>query len=267
MKKIQSIGIFDSGVGGISVMSHIQNLLPNESLAYVADSLYAPYGIKSNYIILERSKAAIEYLIREQSAKLIVVACNTATAAAIKNLRQVFQIPIVGMEPAIKPATKSTSCKKVGILATNGTLESAKFSSLLEAYSGEIEFYTQPCPGLVELIEQGKINDLSTETLIQKYLDPLIKSNVDTIILGCTHYIFIRDLIINIMGPKIKIIDTGLAVAKQVKRELINFSLQNKLKEKHHSISTNSNNKKMKEIIKSMIINSNFKYSYYDNWS
>ena len=149
MKKTQPIGIFDSGVGGITVMSHIHDLLPDESLAYVADSLYAPYGLKSNHEILDRSKAVIDYLIKEKSVKLIVVACNTATAAAIKELRQLYEIPIVGMEPAIKPATKSTKCKRVGILATNGTLESAKFSALLETYSGDIEFYTQPCPGLV----------------------------------------------------------------------------------------------------------------------
>jgi len=112
MKKTQPIGIFDSGVGGISVMSHIQSLLPNESLAYIADSLYAPYGMKSNDVILERSKTAINYLIKKKFAKLIVVACNTATAAAIKELRQIYHIPIIGMEPAIKPATKATICKK-----------------------------------------------------------------------------------------------------------------------------------------------------------
>ena len=157
MKNIQPIGIFDSGVGGISVMSHIQCLLPNESLAYLADSLNAPYGIKSNEFITERSKAAINFLIKEQSAKLIVMACNTATASSINNLRQVFQVPIIGMEPAIKPATQATICKKVGVLATNGTLGSTKFSALLESYSGNIDFYTQPCPGLVELIEEGNI--------------------------------------------------------------------------------------------------------------
>ena len=151
MKKIQPIGIFDSGIGGITVMSHIQSLLPDESLAYVADSFYAPYGLKSNHEILTRSKVIIDYLIKNKSAKLIVVACNTATAAAIKDLRQIYEIPIIGMEPAIKPATKSTKCKRVGILATNGTLESAKFSALLETYSGEIKFYTQPCPDWLSL--------------------------------------------------------------------------------------------------------------------
>jgi glutamate racemase len=267
MKIIQPIGIFDSGIGGISVMSQIQSLLPDESLAYVADSLYAPYGLKSNYEILNRSKAIIDYLIKNKSAKLIVVACNTATAAAIKDLRQIYKIPIIGMEPAIKPATKSTKCKRVGILATNGTLESAKFSALLETYSGEIEFNTQPCPGLVELIEQGRIDDSSVKNLIQKYLDPLIERKVDTIVLGCTHYVFIRNIIENIMGPEVKIIDTGLAVAKQVKNELEKFSLQNKSKEKSNSISTNSVNREMEEIIRSIFINSDFKFSYFDSWN
>jgi glutamate racemase len=267
MKNTHPIGIFDSGVGGISVMRHIQCLLPNESLAYVADSLYAPYGIKSNDVVFERSKIAIDYLINKKFAKVIVVACNTATAAAIQELRQVYQIPIIGMEPAIKPATKATICKKVGILATNGTLESAKFSALLETYSGEIEFYTQPCPGLVELIELGRIDDLSIKNLIQKYLDPLIERKVDTIVLGCTHYVFIRNIIENIMGPKVKVIDTGFALAMQVKSELEKFSLQNKSKSKYYSISTNSSNQEMEEIIRSITINLGFKFSYYGSWS
>ena len=267
MKIIQPIGIFDSGIGGISVMSHIQSLLPDESLAYVADSLYAPYGLKSNYEILNRSKAIIDYLIKNKSAKLIVVACNTATAAAIKDLRQIYKIPIIGMEPAIKPATKSTKCKRVGILATNGTLESAKFSALLETYSGEIEFNTQPCPGLVELIEQGRIDDSSVKNLIQKYLDPLIERKVDTIVLGCTHYVFISNIIKNIMGSEVKIIDTGLAVAKRVKSELEKFDLQNKLEGNCYSISTNSANQEMEEIIRSTTINLDFKFSYFDSWS
>jgi glutamate racemase len=266
MKKTQPIGIFDSGVGGITVMSHIHDLLPDESLAYVADSLYAPYGLKSNHEILDRSKAVIDYLIKEKSVKLIVVACNTATAAAIKELRQLYEIPIVGMEPAIKPATKSTKCKRVGILATNGTLESAKFSALLETYSGDIEFYTQPCPGLVELIEQGRIDDLAIKNLIQKYLDPFINNEVDTIVLGCTHYIFIKNIIKNIMPSKVKIIDTGLAVAKQVKSELEKFSLQSKSKETSYSISTNSSNKDMEKVIRSITTKSDLKFSYFDSW-
>jgi glutamate racemase len=267
MKNTKPIGIFDSGIGGISVMSHIQSLLPNESLAYVADSLFAPYGLKSKDVILERSKTAIDYLIKKQSVKLIVVACNTATAAAIQELRQIYQIPIIGMEPAIKPATKATICKKVGILATNGTLDSAKFSALLETYSGEIDFYTQPCPGLVELIELGRIDDSSIKTLIQQYLKPLIERKVDTIVLGCTHYVFIRNIIENIMGPEVKIIDTGLAVAKHVRSELKKFSLQNKSKRKYYSISTNSINREMEEIIRSITRNSDFKFSYSDSWS
>ena len=267
MKNTHPIGIFDSGVGGISVMRHIQCLLPNESLAYVADSLYAPYGIKSNDVVLERSKVAIDYLINKKFAKVIVVACNTATAAAIQELRQVYQIPIIGMEPAIKPATKATICKKVGILATNGTLESAKFSALLETYSGDIKFYTQPCSGLVELIERGQINDLPVKNLIEEYLKPFIYSEVDTIVLGCTHYIFIRNIIEKIMGPEVRIIDTGLAVARQVKNELEKFSLQNNLEGKSYSISTNSINREMEKIIKSITINSDFKFSYFDSWS
>ena len=267
MKNTQPIGIFDSGVGGISVMSHIQSLLPNESLAYVADSLFAPYGLKSKDVILERSKTAIDYLIKKQSSKLIVVACNTATAAAIQELRHIYEIPIIGMEPAIKPATKATICKKVGILATNGTLESAKFSALLETYSGDIKFYTQPCSGLVELIERGQINDLPVKNLIEEYLKPFIYSEVDTVVLGCTHYVFIRNIIEKIMGPEVRIIDTGLAVARQVKSELEKFSLQNNLEGKSYSISTNSVNREMEKIIKSITINSDFKFSYFDSWS
>ena len=201
MNKSFPIGIFDSGVGGLSVLQRIHSKLPNESLVYVADSLNAPYGAKDDSFILDRSISIVDFLVVNHQIKSLVIACNTATASSIGKLREIYDFPIIGMEPAIKPATKTTKCKSVGILATNGTLESAKFSALLETYSGEIEFYTQPCPGLVELIEQGRINDSSIKNLIQKYLDPLLERKVDTIVLGCTHYIFIQNIFKNVMGP------------------------------------------------------------------
>ena len=152
------IGIFDSGIGGLSVMSNIHTLLPTESLSYIADSHYAPYGGMSSKSIIERSVAATKFLINHQDCKLIVVACNTATAYAVNELRRLYDIPIVGMEPAVKPASRASKLGRVGILATSGTLESAKFSSLLDIHSEKVQFFTQACHGLVDLIEQGDLD-------------------------------------------------------------------------------------------------------------
>jgi len=267
MKNNTPIGIFDSGVGGLSVLSNIHRLLPNESLAYVADSLYAPYGAKNSQVVIDRSIAATDFLVNQQNAKMIVVGCNTATATAINQLRTSFKVPIIGMEPAVKPATEATIVNKVGVLATTGTLESAKFSALLASHSEEIEFYIQPCPGLVDLIEQGLLYDSKLYRLLKIYLEPFKKNNVDTIVLGCTHYIFIRKLIEELMGPEVEIIDTGNAVAKQVERKLIEFNLQNHTLDVQNSIWTNHPDEDFKKIIKLFLTKSNFRYKFFSNWS
>lgn len=210
-----AIGVFDSGVGGLSVLRHIRQALPNERLIYIADSGHVPYGDKPASHIEQRSLVLTRFLI-EQGADAIVIACNTATAAAAATLRSEFSIPIVAMEPAVKPAVTATRSGVVGVLVTVGTLESARFAALLERYAGEVEIVTQGCPGLVEQVEQGNLNGAQTRELIARYTAPLLARGADTLILGCTHYPFLASLITEVVGPDIVLVDTGAAVARQL---------------------------------------------------
>lgn len=213
------IGVMDSGVGGISVLKHIHTLLPHEHLIYFADSAHAPYGNKSQEEIKQRCFAVADFLIA-QEVKALVVACNTATAAAITDMRARYDLPIIGMEPAVKPAAAATQNGIVGVLATVGTLKSAQFAALLESYGRNVEVVTQGCVGLVECIERGELNTAHTKQLLQQYCAPLLAEGADTIVLGCTHYPFVRELIEQIVGKSVTIIDTGAAVAKQLQHKL-----------------------------------------------
>jgi glutamate racemase len=224
LNKNKPIGIFDSGVGGISVLKHIHALLPHEDLIYLADSQYAPYGNKTAQQITQRCLLLSNDLL-QKNVKAIVVACNTATAAAINQLRNTFDVPIIGMEPAVKPAAAASKNKVIGVLATVGTLKSAQFAALLESYGGNVKVVTQACLGLVECIERGELNTPHTKALIRQYTSPLLAEGADTIVLGCTHYPFVKDAIREIVGENISLIDTGAAVAKQLKRQLEERSL------------------------------------------
>ncbi|MDH2916723.1 MAG: glutamate racemase [Gallionella sp.] len=219
MNRSGAIGVFDSGVGGLSVLHHIRQILPHERLIYVADSGHVPYGDKSQSYIEQRSQTLTRFLIA-QGADAVVIACNTATAAAVASLRSQFSIPIVGMEPAVKPAVAATKSGVVGVLATIGTLESARFAALLEKYAGEVEIVTQGCPGLVEQVEQGELNSARTRELIARYTAPLLARGADTLILGCTHYPFLAPLIREVAGNHITLVDTGEAVARQLQRRI-----------------------------------------------
>lgn len=213
------IAVFDSGVGGISVLKHIHALLPNEQLLYVADSKYAPYGNKTAAEIQARCLEIADFLI-EKNAKALVVACNTATAAAIDVLREKYTLPIIGMEPAVKPAAEASKNGIIGVLATIGTLKSAQFAGLLESYGRNVKVVTQACVGLVECIERGELNADATKALIKHYCAPLLAEGADTIVLGCTHYPFVRQLIEQVVGSQVALIDTGAAVAKHLKQQL-----------------------------------------------
>lgn len=214
-----AIGVFDSGVGGLSVLHHIRRTLPHERLIYIADSAHVPYGDKPPSYIEQRSLALTRFLI-EQGADAIVIACNTATAAAAASLRGQFSLPIVGMEPAVKPAVAVTHSGVVGVLATIGTLESARFAALLERYAGEVEIVTQGCPGLVEQVERGELHSPQTRALVERYTAPLLARGADTLILGCTHYPFLAPLIHEVVGDHIALVDTGEAVARQLRRRI-----------------------------------------------
>jgi glutamate racemase len=218
-KQNNPIGVMDSGVGGISVLKHIHALLPHENLIYFADSKHAPYGSKTPEEIIARCMEIADFLL-QKNVKALVVACNTATAAAIDELRETFDLPIIGMEPAVKPAAEASKNGVIGVLATVGTLKSAQFAALLESYGRNVKVVTQACVGLVECIERGELDTPETKALIRQYTSPLLAEDADTIVLGCTHYPFVKDSIREIVGEKISLIDTGAAVAKQLKRQL-----------------------------------------------
>ena len=201
------------------MLKHIHALLPHEDLIYLADSKYAPYGNKAPEQIIQRCLILSDDLL-QKNVKAIVVACNTATAAAIDTLRETFDIPIIGMEPAVKPAAEASKNGIIGVLATVGTLKSAQFAALLESYGRNVKVITQGCVGLVECIERGELNTPETKALIRQYIAPLLAEGADTIVLGCTHYPFVKHVIQEIVGDKITLIDTGAAVAKQLKRQL-----------------------------------------------
>ncbi len=213
------IGIFDSGIGGLSVLKQIQQLLPNENLIYIADSAYAPYGNKPLAFIQQRCHDLTQFLI-QQNARAIVVACNTATAAAIETLRQQFPLPIIAMEPGVKPAIAATQSGIVGVLATENTLSSEQFTHLLHRYAKDVKVISQACPGLVEQIEAGEFATVKTRQLIKQFTQPLLSAGADTLVLGCTHYPLIHQQIREIIGPQISLIETGQAVAQQLKHQL-----------------------------------------------
>lgn len=212
----QPIGIFDSGIGGTSIFKEIHALLPHENSIYLADSKHAPYGNKSKQEILALSIKNTEYLLSKQ-CKLIVVACNTATTNAISHLRSNYNVPFIGIEPAIKPAALNTETKAVGILATKGTLSSELFHKTTDLYSNGIKVIEQIGDGIVPLIEEGKTTSKEMKGLLKDYLKPMIDANIDYLVLGCTHYPYLMPLLLELLPKHVKIIDSGLAVAKQTK--------------------------------------------------
>lgn len=220
MSNSAPIGAFDSGVGGLSILLEARKLLPAEDLIYLADSAHCPYGVKPVEEIRRRSLEITDFLI-SLGVKMVIVACNSACVAGLDEVRAKHrEIPVVGVEPAIKPAHEITRNGKVGVLATNMTLTGERFSVLVEKYATGVEVYTQPAPGLVEIVEEGKVETPETEALLRQYLQPLLGKGIDTLVLGCTHYPFLRGVAQKICGPNVIILDTGLAVAKQTARVL-----------------------------------------------
>ena len=213
------VGIFDSGLGGLSVLRAVQAELPNETLLYVADSLHAPYGLRDNEYITERTLAIGEWLV-SQGAKALVVACNTATAEAIAFARAQLSIPIIGVEPGIKPAAIQSTSRIAGVLATQVTLRSERFRSLIERYAADCQFICQPGHGLVEAVERCEVDTPEVRALLARYIEPMLAAGADTLVLGCTHYPFFNTAIRRITGEQVALIDTSVAIAKQLQRVL-----------------------------------------------
>jgi len=218
------IGVFDSGVGGLSVLREIRRELPAEDLLYVADSAHAPYGDRDAEFIRERALAIVSRLTGEH-VKAVVVACNTATGLAVDALRARYSLPIVAIEPAVKPAASQTRSGVIGVLATTQTLASARFSKLVDTHASGVQVLVQPSPGLVERVEAGDLSGTEARALVTQYVRPLVDKGADAIVLGCTHYPFLRALIEDVAGPSVKIIDPAVAVARELRRRLDALSL------------------------------------------
>lgn len=214
------VGVFDSGMGGLSVLRKIRKTLPGEDLLYVADSGHAPYGDRSRDFIEGRVGAIADFFLGRQ-VKAIVVACNTATGVAVEGLRARCPVPVVAIEPAIKPAAGITKSGVVGVLATRQTIASARVSRLVALYGNSIRVLLQPCPGLVEQVERAELASPETGALVAGYVTPLLEKGADTIVLGCTHYPFLNPLIQAIAGPGVTVIDPAAAVARELGRRLI----------------------------------------------
>jgi glutamate racemase len=212
-----AIALFDSGLGGLSILREVRQRLPQHDLLYLADTAYCPYGPRPAAEVRARALAIGRWLV-ERGAALLVVACNTASSAALDALRAELPVAVVGMEPGLKPAAAATRSGCVGVLATSNTLAGPRFAALIERYAEGVEVLTQPCPGLVELVEAGKLSGPVARALVERYVAPLLERGVDTLVLGCTHYPFLRSTIADVAGPHVAIVDTGPAVAGQVAR-------------------------------------------------
>ena len=218
------IGIFDSGLGGLSVLREVRAMLPHESLIYFADSRYAPYGEKPEHFVEARTLQVCEWLVA-QGCKALVIACNTATMHAVQTLRERLAVPIIGVEPGLKPAASISQSKIVGVLATANTLKSAKFNRLLASLAQESRYLCAAGHGLVSLIEQGDISSAAIREKLASYLLPMLDAGADTLVLGCTHYPFLSDTIRDMVGSRLTLIDTGTAIARQLARKLAEFDI------------------------------------------
>ncbi len=223
----QPIGIFDSGVGGLSVLRAVRRELPHESLIFVGDQGHVPYGSRPRSQILDYVFGLTRFLLNK-GAKLIVVACNTASAVALHDLREAFpEVPFVGMEPAVKPAAETTHTGKVGVLATPTTFAGELYASVVERFAQGVELFQSTCPGLVEQVEAGDLDGPATRTILEEALNPMLAEGIDTVVMGCTHYPFVIPLIEQITGPGVRTIDPAPAIARQIRRVLAEGGLLN----------------------------------------
>jgi len=221
------IGIFDSGVGGLSVLRAIRELMPEEPVIYFADQGHVPYGPRLLEQVRDFSEGITRFLLN-QNAKLIIVACNTASAAALHYLRDIFPgVPFVGMEPAVKPAAEYTRSGMVGVLATPATFQGALYASVVDRFANHVQVLQDTCPGLVGQIEFGNLNGDKTRAILEKALRPMLDRGIDTVVLGCTHYPFVIPLIEQIVGENVRVIDPAPAVAKQAEHLLVAGGMKN----------------------------------------
>ena len=248
------IGVYDSGVGGLTVWRAIRALLPQEDLLYFADQAKVPYGVRPLEEVRSLAEGVSSYFMG-QGAKLIVIACNTASAAALKHLRALYaDFPFVGMEPAVKPAAEQTLSGKVGVLATPSTFQGELYASVVERFAHDVQLYQNTCPGLVQQIEKGYLDTPKTRRILTGALEPMLKEGVDTLVMGCTHFPFVIPLIKQIAGEDVRVIDPAPAVARQVQRVLAARGLLANRKRTGNSVFlTSGENSKLQELLPKLI--------------
>jgi len=255
MSNSNPIGFFDSGVGGTSIWKEVIQLLPHENSIYLADSKNAPYGEKSKEDIIKLSKKNTDKLL-SMGCKIIVVACNTATTNAIKWLRSNYNVPFIGIEPAIKPAALQSKTKSIGILATKGTLSSELFAKTSELYSKDIRIIEVVGHGLVKLIEEGNLDSLEMDKLLLDLVQPFITEKIDCLVLGCSHYPYLLPQLEKILPKEVAIIDSGEAVAKQTRNILKKLDLQNEHNEfPKHKLYSNQDSNVLRNLVNTSNIN------------
>ena len=258
MKKDQPIGIFDSGVGGLTVWKELVKSLPNESVIYFADNANCPYGPKSKDEIIKLASTVVDFLI-SKNCKIIIVACNTATAAAIDYLRANYKIPFIGMEPAVKPAALNSKTKSIAVLATEGTFNGKLYLETSQKYAKDVELNIKVGDKLVHIVENGKIEEPETEEHLRQLVKPLIEKNIDHLVLGCTHYPFLTEKLKLVLPDNVVIVDPAPAVVKQTVRILNQFDLVNTKKTKSiYEFYSTGDSKILKELLKE-ITHINFK--------
>ncbi len=232
------IGILDSGLGGLSVFNEVRALMPDETLIYFGDSAWCPYGAREAEEIQQRVFKVTDFLLA-QGCKIIIIACNSATITAVEALRATYPIPFVGMEPGVKPAAAFTKTGTIGVLATEASLAGEKFHQLLSTHGQGLRIITRPCPSFVDLVENGELHGAKAHAIVKEETLPLIGAGADVLVLGCTHYPFLRPLIQEVAGATVKILDTGAAVARHAK-SLIDEPLASQHKAKHQIFTTGS---------------------------
>jgi glutamate racemase len=213
------LAIFDSGVGGLSVAREIRRALPSEDLLYVADTAYCPYGDRPDEEVRERALAVSRYLAGA-GAKLIVVACNTATGAALEDLRAAVDVPVVGLEPAVKTAARVTRARRIGVMATTSTARSERLARLIRSHADGVQVVTLPCPGLADLVEEGHLEDSTLDRRLEDLTRPLREAEVDAVVLGCTHYAFVAPALGRVLGPGVELVDSAPAIARRTEHLL-----------------------------------------------
>lgn len=226
------IGVFDSGVGGLSILKELTKILPKEDFVFLADQKYVPYGEKTKKELVNLCMNITDYFIKEHKIKMLVIACNTATCYSIKELRQKYSLPIVGTEPAIKPAAENTRTRVIAVISTPATSKSKTLKRLIEEYAKEVTVLNVGCKNLENIVERGELNNPKVKKLLQKYLEKIKNSKTDNLVLGCTHYPFLKKPIAKFLGPHIKLVDSGRAIAKRARSLLFQYSIESKQKKR-----------------------------------